>query len=1106
MNIQRRVWLAVVACAVVLTAIVLPIGTAVRDGPSIQVVAHRVPLDGQDATLGRGAEADLRLQEALIADRLGTLRVDGAQVHYQHEAAHRGALVTRREDLRDDVFGARAVPEGDRVLVLSGLDALDDARRASELEQACALDTSASQVGQVRWATVATVDAVGVWISQGDRVHTVLVPDVEGAERPVGDAVLRRTSEGLELAAGTVVHPVPTVFVRELGEEIAQALRAEATFGPGPIEAGRVVKDRAFLVVGDHEPAVVQPGGLAGSTFDLGGGHEVFLFRKGPGGETIKPWFVPVDAALSALDRPAAIQLARTPDHAASVHVFDCATLPDCLAEGEDCPAEVGTTTLGEGDWLVAGAGVHYRVELEAPTPDDAGALQLALVLPPAGRVRLLSSLSAGRLQAWGPRVEVPECSGEDAGRLVLRGTTDESILPQGVSVVPGAFVRAPSDSLLDVPLPRRFAQGLPEVGQGILDVPLGAACVREDGLVVRALHDQAASTRVAPGETFELAGHVFRYWDHQPTREQRIPLVGFLLGVLFFFVAALRELTGVATRGGQGALPLAPTLGLAAVAVLLSAGGALQMHMAASDALLGSPDYVQRHLITGYGAAVVLWLGARLGHRWRREGFWALVALTLRTLAIGAVGLSVWATLDAALWAWIGPPLDQVPADEVVVAAVRRSVATVWVVSALLAGAAFATGRLSDRAAPAWLRGRPALAMLGRIGQKYRAIGFLMERPAGEDQGGFGRTALLLGLVVLVVGAALDVVVGSRWLAGFDLKPAEFTPTLIGLGIAGMLAGFSREQSSDWWRVPARALGWTAVIGALLLLCYGARADLGPLMVIVPSVVTMLAVWSFPWSPAQHRKGRVGVRLGVFAITLLALFGFVEGFILMTEVFQDQVTEIPRVGRSIERAIDRFATYENTWYTAPGWWSTRAHWIAAGFYGEGREVYLSNLHSDLAYIALMQSWGLRRALVVLAVFTLLAGSLLAAGERCIDAAGGLVKRVGRFAEDLPSAVGDELGEQAEADARRWAAVGYFCYFAAFYVVSEVVVHVGTCFNTLPQTGITLPWISSGGSAAIGFALLVGVALGLVARASAEELAGDDLDGRRQRAQEVLGG
>lgn len=1106
MTASQRAWLAVLGAALFLTLAIMPLGTAVRDGPTIQVVGHQIPLSqAQDATVGRGAGADVRLDEALIADRLGSLSVQGTEVHYQHEAAHRGALVTRREDLSDDVFGARLVPDGDRVVVLSGLDGVDAAARSAELQGVCASEANEGGQGTLRWARVRTVDAVGVWITQGDAVSTVLVPDVAGQEQAIGSAVLRR-GESLELVADETVFEVPSVFVRQVPDAIAEALRSEPAFSDAPIDAGRVVKDRAWLVVGDQAPVPVQPGGLAASTFELGDGHAVFLFRRGPGGETIKPWFVPVDAALGVFAGPAPLQVARTPDRDASVHVFDCQELPACIDDGEGCPAEVGVTTLADGDWLVAGAGVHYRVELAFGTPQDEGELQLALALPPSGRVRLLSSLSAGRLQAWGPRVDVPACSGDDAGRLVLRGTTEESVLPEGVDAVPGRFVRAAADSLMDVPMPRWFARQLPEVvDEGVLDVPLSAVCSREDGLVLRALRDGGVSARVPPGETFELAGHTYRYWDHQPTREQRIPLAGFLFGMVAFCMLALREWTGVATRGGQAPLPIPGAVALGAVAVLLSAGAALQMHMAASDALLGSPDYVQRHLITSYGAAVVLWLGIRLGHSWRREGFWALTRKTLRTLALGALGLAIWASLDWGLWRLVGPPLDQVPADAIIEAAVVRSIVAVWAVAGVLAAGAFGAGRLVDGPGPTWAWTRAASALFGRVAQRNRALGFLLERPAGEDRG-FGRAALVTGLVVLVVGAGLDVVVGSRWLAGFDLKPAEFTPTLIGLGIAGLLAGFSREQSSDWWRVPARALGWIGIIGGLLLLCYGARADLGPLMVIVPSVVGMLAVWAFPWSPAQRRKGRVAVRLAVFGLTLLALSLFVEGFVLVTEVFQDQVTEIPRVGRSIERAIDRFATYQNTWYTTPGWWSTRAHWIAAGFYGDGREVYLSNLHSDLAYIALMQSWGLRRALLVLALFGLLAGGLIAAGEHCIDAAGGLVRRVARHARDLPGALGDAMGERAEGDARRWAAIGYFCYFAAFYVVSEIVVHVGTCFNTLPQTGITMPWVSSGGSAAIGFALLVGVALGLVARARAEVLAGDDLAGRQARAQEVLDG
>ena len=1111
-------WLALLLGALVMSLGVLPWGTAVRDGPSVQVIGHHVPLALVDEriTVGRGAASDLRLDEALIADRLGSLRVEDGVVRYQHEAAHRSALVTRPEGWGtvDDAFSNRSVPEGERVVVLSGLGALDDATALAALERICDGEAREGEQNGVAWAQVELIDAAGVWLEGEQGISTLLVPLQVGAERPVGEAVLEVVDdEGEPLArlrAGDNTWDLAP-FAGGLPEELAVALAADPTLSE-ELGADRVIKQDAYLVVGDGEAAPVQPAGLGASSFDLGD-QQIFLFRKGPGGESISPWFRPVDWGLSLLDAPPALQLARTPDHDGSLHVFDCDALEDCLGEGDSCPSEVGETALQSGEWLVAGAGIHYAVEV------DDEELRLDLELPPAGRTRLLSSLSAGRLQAWGSRVEVPTC---EAGRLVLRGTTSETQLPDGVEQASARTLRQAGDHLHDLPLPRWLALRHDEVQrEGRTTVDLAALCTTTDEeLVARSLLPPelpSAEGRFSSGERFDLAGHSLRYWDHQPLRDQRIPLAGFLLLSTGFIVVALREATGVASPRGRGPISIPLLLVLGSVAILVSAGGALQMRMAASDGLLGSPDYVQRHLITGYGASVLLLLGVRLGHRWRAWSSWRLLTLTGRTLGAGLLGLAAWLSVDLGLWALVGPPVEQLPTSDLVRAALARGVIAVWALGLPLFVGSLLLGRV-DRPDPAWLKSLHPEVLAERLAEKpwmgwyrerrgplSRLLHLMLDKPAGANGGStFGLLALVVGLVVLVVGAALDVAVGSRWLAGFDLKPAEFTPTLIGLGIAGLLAGFSREQASEWWRVPARALGYTVLIGGLLLVCYGARADLGPLMVIVPSVVGMLALWAFPWDSGRLRPRRVLSRLAVFVVVVLALWGFVELFVFLTAAFQDQVTEIPRVGRSIERAIDRGETWRHTWYTAPGWWSTKAHWIAAGFYGEGREVYLSNLHNDLAFIALLQSWGLRRALLVLLAFTLLVGGLIGAGDLLLERAGGLVRRVGAATEDLPGAVADAMSDRAEVQARRWAAAGYFCFFAALYVASEVVVHIGTCFNTVPQTGITLPWVSSGGSAAMGFALLVGVACGLFARARAEAGAGLGLDERRREAEAWL--
>ncbi|HEX6177219.1 MAG TPA: FtsW/RodA/SpoVE family cell cycle protein, partial [Thermoanaerobaculia bacterium] len=51
----------------------------------------------------------------------------------------------------------------------------------------------------------------------------------------------------------------------------------------------------------------------------------------------------------------------------------------------------------------------------------------------------------------------------------------------------------------------------------------------------------------------------------------------------------------------------------------------------------------------------------------------------------------------------------------------------------------------------------------------------------------------------------------------------------------------------------------------------------------------------------------------------------------------------------------------------------------------------------------------------------------------------------------------------------------FVAIFAAFYLLIEILFHIGSGFNAVPQTGVTLPWVSSGGSAAVAFAGLFGI-------------------------------
>ena len=206
-----------------------------------------------------------------------------------------------------------------------------------------------------------------------------------------------------------------------------------------------------------------------------------------------------------------------------------------------------------------------------------------------------------------------------------------------------------------------------------------------------------------------------------------------------------------------------------------------------------------------------------------------------------------------------------------------------------------------------------------------------------------------------------------------------------------------------------------------------------------------------------------------IFARTGTALLTFV----------QERSTELPLIGADIERAVDRFETYRETWFTQQGEWVTRAHWIAAGYFG-AKEQFLSNLHSDLAYLAVIHVFGTPRAIVVLGLFMLLALTLAGMAEFTLRSASDHVRRAIHARE---MGVCDRLQHHsARSLARKSAITAFFGYFVTCYLLCEILVHISTCFNTLPQTGITLPWISSGGSASVGFALLIGITIGMVVR------------------------
>jgi len=345
----------------------------------------------------------------------------------------------------------------------------------------------------------------------------------------------------------------------------------------------------------------------------------------------------------------------------------------------------------------------------------------------------------------------------------------------------------------------------------------------------------------------------------------------------------------------------------------------------------------------------------------------------------------------------------------------------------------------------------------------------------------------LWIGVAILAIGRVLGS--SDRGIFGFDLKPAEFAPIFIGLGHAGLLVGLARYELADSsvslrrYGTHIRTFLWLLFIAGVVGVLYASLGDFGPLMVLVPALVLSTLLWAPEWRAGRARgPGELrtwGGRLAVGLLTAAVIWLLAHTGTEMLTLIQDRSTEIPLIGADIERAVDRFETYRETWFTQQGEWVTRAHWIAAGYFGSG-ERFLSNLHSDLAYLAVIHVFGTPRAFLVLGLFVLLAVQLARLSESTLQAASDHVRR----------AIGArEMGicdrtqhHSARSLARQSAIAAFFGFFVTCYLLCEMLVHISTCFNTLPQTGITLPWISSGGSASVGFAILVGFVVGTVLR------------------------
>ncbi len=128
-----------------------------------------------------------------------------------------------------------------------------------------------------------------------------------------------------------------------------------------------------------------------------------------------------------------------------------------------------------------------------------------------------------------------------------------------------------------------------------------------------------------------------------------------------------------------------------------------------------------------------------------------------------------------------------------------------------------------------------------------------------------------------------------------------------------------------------------------------------------------------------------------------------------------------------------------------------RGEWSGVGLGGSIQKLfYLPEAHTDFILAVLAEETGLIGVAVILTLFTILVGRLFLLGMRAV-----------------------------ESD---WHFSGYLCFGVALWIGLQSLVSVGVNLGVLPTKGITLPFVSLGGSSI----LMLSVAVGLTLRVSRE--------------------
>ncbi len=280
---------------------------------------------------------------------------------------------------------------------------------------------------------------------------------------------------------------------------------------------------------------------------------------------------------------------------------------------------------------------------------------------------------------------------------------------------------------------------------------------------------------------------------------------------------------------------------------------------------------------------------------------------------------------------------------------------------------------------------------------------------------------AFALLMLVLIPGVGRNVNGSQRWLplGPFTVQPSEIAKFALVLYTAGFLVRHG-DAVRQHWEGMAKPVGVLGLVGLLLLL----EPDFGATVIATGTVFGMLFL--------------AGARL----LYILLLIGGALGALALMVV-------------SAPYRLQRLTAYTDPWSDPFGSGFQliqsliaygRGEWWGVGLGNSIQKLfYLPEAHTDFVFSIWAEETGFLGAVIVIALYGLLVARIMLIGRR------------------------------AQVAAEEFSA--YVCYGVALIFAGQAFVNMGVSSGLLPTKGLTLPFISYGGSSLIMSCAMLAVVL-----------------------------